>query len=78
MSTLFYKALQSAQRDAPRLVTNYYLLVTSAGGASRKLKVGKGSLFFALKVQYNLAQGNALGYDTARAMRPERGNKLKF
>ena len=28
------------------------------------------TLFFALKVQYNLAQGSALGYDTTRPMRP--------
>ena len=27
---------------------------------------------FALKVQYNLAQGGALGYDITRPMRPER------
>jgi len=33
-------------------------------------RIRKATLFFALKVQYNLAQGSALGYDTTRPMRP--------
>ena len=33
-------------------------------------RIRNATLFFALKVQYNLAQGSALGYDTPRPMRP--------
>ena len=33
-------------------------------------RIRNATLFFALKVQYNLAQGSALGYDTTRPMRP--------
>ena len=32
-------------------------------------RIRNATLFFALKVQYNLAQGCALGYDTTRPMR---------
>ena len=35
-------------------------------------RIRNATLFFALKVQYNLAQGSALGYDITRPMRPER------
>ena len=33
-------------------------------------RIRNATLFFALKVQYNLAQGSALDYDTTRPMRP--------
>ena len=33
-------------------------------------RIRNATLFFALKVQYNLAQGSTLGYDTTRPMRP--------
>ena len=37
-----------------------------------RARIRNATLFFALKVQYNLAQGSALGYDTTKVMRPER------
>ena len=62
--------------DANEISTDNTLLAYLAGEAclaptvALLARIRNATLFFALKVQHNLAQGNALGYDTPRPMRP--------